>query len=86
MAEKTNWNIQDVCKIINKPYKDLKTKNICLRPESNSIIKRWDELGVNSENAFETQALLQLKNEYCSKKKCLYCPVGIKLIKVENES
>ena len=49
-------------------------------PEKNSIISKWKETGVNAKNAYETQALLQLKNEYCSKKQCLECSVGAKLL------
>ena len=52
-----------------------------LPPENNSVITKWKELGVNSRSAFETQALLQLKNIYCEKKKCLNCQIGVKLIK-----
>lgn len=49
-------------------------------PENNSIISNWQELGVRAKNAYETQALLQLKNEYCSKKRCLECSIGSKLL------
>lgn len=49
-------------------------------PEKNSIIRNWKTLAVNSKSAYETQALLQLKNEYCSKKRCLECSVGAKLL------
>ena len=52
-----------------------------LEPEKNSIISNWNSIGVPAKNAFETQALLQLKNEYCSKKKCLDCNVGSALLK-----
>ena len=48
--------------------------------EKNSIIEKWNMLGVKTENAGQTQALLQLKNEYCSKKRCLECSVGAKLL------
>ncbi|TAL62508.1 MAG: DUF2851 family protein [Bacteroidetes bacterium] len=48
--------------------------------ERNSIIAKWNSLGIKSENAYQTQALLQLKNEYCSKKRCLECEVGAKLL------
>jgi hypothetical protein len=44
--------------------------------ESNSIIKNWKEIGVKSENAMQSQALIELKNNYCFKKKCLNCNVG----------
>lgn len=52
-----------------------------LPPESNSIITNWGQLGIKSKCAFETQALLQLKNIYCEKKKCLNCQIGVKLVK-----
>lgn len=53
-----------------------------LPAEANSIIGKWHELGVESRSAFETQALLQLKNRYCEPKKCLNCHIGVKLVKV----
>jgi hypothetical protein len=49
--------------------------------EEISIIKKWEELGVKSRSAFESQALLQLKNNYCEAKKCLNCQIGVKLVK-----
>jgi hypothetical protein len=52
-----------------------------LPPEVNSIIEKWGKLGVNSRSAFESQALLQLKNKYCDQKKCLNCQIGVKLVK-----
>jgi len=51
-----------------------------LAPESNQIIRKWSELGIESRTAFETQALLQLKNNYCEHKKCLNCQLGAKII------
>lgn len=48
--------------------------------ESNSIVSKWGELGINARSAFESQALLQLKNQYCEAKKCLNCQVGVKLV------
>ncbi len=51
-----------------------------LQPENNSIISKWKSIGVPAKNSYETQALLQLKNEYCSKKRCLECSVGAKLL------
>ena len=47
-----------------------------LKPEKNSIIDRFSKLKISSKNAFETQALLQLKNNYCAKKRCLQCAIG----------
>lgn len=51
-----------------------------IKPESNSIIKQFSSYGILSENAFHSQALIQLKREYCEKKKCLYCRFGYKML------
>jgi hypothetical protein len=53
-----------------------------LPAETNSIITKWEGLGVQPLSAFETQALLQLKNRYCSEKRCLKCHVGNKIIRL----
>lgn len=55
-----------------------------LPPESNQIIAKWTELGIQSTTAFESQALLQLKNSYCVHKKCLNCQLGAKIISTYN--
>jgi hypothetical protein len=55
-------------------------------PESNQIIRKWNELGIDSRSAFETQALIQLKNSYCEVKKCLHCQLGAKIITSVNHS
>lgn len=49
--------------------------------EENSVVDKWKLLGVESRSAFESQALLQLKNKYCEQKKCLNCQIGVKLVK-----
>ena len=50
-------------------------------PEKNAIIDKFSSFGIQSKNAFETQSLLQLKNEYCNKRRCLECAIGIELLK-----
>jgi len=49
--------------------------------EKNSIINKFNGLKKVSHSALESQALLQLKNEYCDKNKCLKCAVGNSLLK-----
>ncbi|MFC2138709.1 DUF2851 domain-containing protein, partial [Bacteroidota bacterium] len=49
-------------------------------PENNSILSKWKKLGMKVENAYISQALLQLKNEYCNQKKCLNCQIGNRII------
>jgi hypothetical protein len=51
-----------------------------LQPETNNIISRWAEIGITARNAFDTQALIQLKNGYCEPKKCLKCLLSTKII------
>jgi hypothetical protein len=52
-----------------------------VEPEKNSIVEKFSFFGLKAKNAFETQSLLQLKNEYCSKNKCLDCAIGMELMK-----
>jgi hypothetical protein len=49
--------------------------------EKNAVIDKFSAFGVRSKSAFETQSLLQLKNEYCNKSKCLECAIGMELLK-----
>ena len=47
--------------------------------ETNSITKGFSRLGLQVSSALDSQALLQLKNFYCDKKRCLRCSVGFHL-------
>jgi hypothetical protein len=49
--------------------------------EKNSITKGFQQIGIENKNAYDSQGLIELKNEYCSKKKCLDCAVGNYLLK-----
>jgi hypothetical protein len=49
-------------------------------PETNSVIRDWKSAGIEVESAFYTQALLQLTDEYCKKRRCLECRIGCELI------
>ncbi|MDX9947744.1 MAG: DUF2851 family protein [Bacteroidales bacterium] len=49
-------------------------------PERNSVIRDWTLAGMVPESAFDTQALIQLTDEYCSKRKCLDCRIGSSVI------
>jgi hypothetical protein len=52
-----------------------------LPPEKNSVIKKWQSLELPTENAHQTQSLLQLKKHYCDKKRCLQCNIGNYIMK-----
>lgn len=49
--------------------------------EKNAITRGFEVLQVSNKNAFDSQALLQLKNNYCNKKRCLDCVVSNELLK-----
>jgi len=49
--------------------------------ENNSITKGFLQLGIENKNAFDSQALLELKKEYCDRKRCLDCSVGNSILK-----
>jgi hypothetical protein len=48
--------------------------------EKNNILDEWKITGILAESAFYSQSLIQLRNEYCKKRKCLDCRIGSKLI------
>ena len=49
-------------------------------PEKNNIIERWKELGQEVSNAYQSQALIELKTQYCDLNKCLCCSIGHHLL------
>ncbi len=52
-----------------------------MKPEKNSIISKFSDFGVAAKNALDTQALLELKNNYCAPKRCLECAIGSSILK-----
>lgn len=54
-----------------------------LNAEKNTIINKWNKLGVKAQNALESQGLIEMKNNYCSVKKCLTCKVGICILNLK---
>ncbi len=68
-----------------KQDEDIQAKSITLLEkipsEKNSIIQKWEELGIKANSAFFSQALLQLKKNYCDNKKCLQCRIGHQVLK-----
>ncbi|MDR3127682.1 MAG: DUF2851 family protein [Tannerellaceae bacterium] len=50
-----------------------------LPAEKNKIVTMFTQAGLQVHNAGDTQALVQLKKDYCDAKKCLYCKIGVYL-------
>lgn len=51
--------------------------------EKNSITKKWEATGVQHKTAYDSQALLYLKKNYCNQKHCLNCAIGNSILKKE---
>ena len=49
--------------------------------EHNSLLELWKNFGITASNAFDSQALLELRTRYCNPKRCLDCAVGNNLFK-----
>lgn len=52
-----------------------------LPAENNTITRKFNALNLSNKNAFESQGLIELKNEWCTNKLCIKCPIGNYLIK-----
>ena len=52
-----------------------------LKAEDNHIVRMWRECGLKVENAGDSQALIQLKNQYCDRKDCLHCRIGFEYMR-----
>jgi hypothetical protein len=49
--------------------------------ENNNVARLWERHGWNAGSAAQSQPLLQLYNQYCSRKRCLECAIGLHIIK-----
>lgn len=54
-----------------------------LKAEDNHIVRMWQEVGLKVESAGDSQALIQLKKEYCDRKDCLRCRIGYEYLKTK---
>lgn len=52
-----------------------------LPAENNAILAEWKEKGIRAKSAAESQGLIELKNEFCNRKQCLNCKIGMQLLK-----
>ncbi len=48
--------------------------------EKNSLLNKWTKLGVKINNAFDSQAYIELYNNFCKNHKCLDCKIGCKIL------
>jgi len=52
-----------------------------LPAEKNHITEMWEGLGLTIKSAFDSQASIELYNNFCTQKRCLQCNVGIEILK-----
>jgi hypothetical protein len=52
-----------------------------IKAEQNSITRKFSAIGLKPKNAMHSQALLQLKMNYCDYKRCLECRIGHELLR-----
>ena len=52
-----------------------------IKSEKNRVTQFWSTLGMESNSAADSQALLQLKKHFCDQKRCLQCAVGNHVLK-----
>lgn len=52
-----------------------------LPAENNRVVRQFQTAGLQPGNALQSQALIQLKNNYCTGRRCLECRLGHSIIK-----
>lgn len=55
-----------------------------LSAEKNVKVNAFAELGLKVQNAAESQALIELKTNFCDLKKCLICSIGANILKTDS--
>lgn len=52
-----------------------------IKPEQNSILKRWEAVEISPSSAADSQGLIELYNSFCLNKNCLSCNIGASILK-----
>ena len=52
-----------------------------LQAEQNAVTDNFKQLFIETKTAYDSQALLELKQEYCDARRCLQCSVGTSFLK-----
>ena len=52
-----------------------------LKAEENNIVRKFKSIGISCKTAADSQALIQLRNNYCIEKQCVTCAIGNSIIK-----
>jgi Protein of unknown function (DUF2851) len=52
-----------------------------IKPEKNYITDKWIAMGLEIKSSFDSQAVIEQYNEFCLKKRCLHCAIGVSYLK-----
>ena len=52
-----------------------------IKAEDNNITRMWQKVGLKVSNAGDSQALIQLKKQYCDRKDCFRCRFGYEYLR-----
>lgn len=55
-----------------------------LPPENNKFIRDWELSGIECTSAYDSQAMLELRNHHCDKRLCLHCPIGSWIVQMQD--
>lgn len=55
-----------------------------MKAEDNYITRQWDGAGLHVQSAADSQALIQLRKEYCDKRDCLRCRFGFEYLRAKD--
>ena len=56
-----------------------------LKPESNRITTLFTQAGIKIDSALSSQAMIQVYNDYCAPRKCIFCRIGRKILRSANK-
>lgn len=52
-----------------------------LPAEKNAVIAKFREMEIKVKSAFDSQAMIELKSQYCDRKRCLDCAIGAAVLR-----
>jgi hypothetical protein len=52
-----------------------------ISPEENRITRSWTDIGLVARSSFDSQALIELYNNFCQRNNCLNCNIGASLVR-----
>ncbi|HTF82197.1 MAG TPA: DUF2851 family protein [Cytophagales bacterium] len=55
-----------------------------IKPEVNHKTKVWQDVGFIPSNSYDSQALIEWLDAFCTQKKCLDCSIGLQILKLRS--